>query len=90
MTPKTVIKILERKTTIPGDGYSWEEIDEAINFAITEVQKCIPMKPIREAWMPNRCPTCGADLGGDCDDGYYENPWYKYCPECRQKLEYYY
>jgi hypothetical protein len=36
----------------------------------------------------NLCPHCNADMGGDCDDGYYENPHYERCPVCGQKLDY--
>ena len=34
MTNKEAIRILDRRTTIPGDDVSWEEIDEAIDLAI--------------------------------------------------------
>lgn len=61
---------------------------ETVKVAIAEVEKAIPRKPIRESWCPNLCPTCNADLGGDCDDGYYENPYYEMCPVCRQRLDY--
>lgn len=80
------IKILERKTTIPSDDYSWEEIENAINLAILELGKQIPKQLIKEKWCPNLCPTCKADLGGECDDGYYENPYYEYCPHCGKKI----
>ena len=33
MTNQEAIAILERKTTIPGDGYTWKQIEEAINVA---------------------------------------------------------
>ena len=59
-----------------------------LEFTIHELEKCIPTKPIKESWCPNRCPNCGANLGGECDDGYYENPYYEYCPQCRQILDY--
>lgn len=87
MEPEKIIRILERKTTIPGDGFTYEEICEALDFAIREVGKYIPKAPITGAWEPNRCPTCSADLGGDCDDGYYENPRYDRCPVCGQRLD---
>lgn len=35
MTRDEAIKILERRTTIPGDGYSFEQINEAIDIAIS-------------------------------------------------------
>ena len=56
--------------------------------ALLSTHQCIPTKPIKESWCPNRCPNCGANLGGECDDGYYENPYYEYCPQCRQILDY--
>lgn len=68
--------------------HQWEPVREELEFAINEVKKCIPAKPICESWNPNRCPTCGADLGGECDDGYYQNPFYEVCPECRQALDF--
>lgn len=39
MENEKAIAILERKTTIPGDGYTWEEIEEAIKTAINALQK---------------------------------------------------
>lgn len=51
-------------------------------------------KPLRiaieacELQSPNLCPHCDADLGGDCNDGYYQNPHYERCPACGQKLKY--
>lgn len=47
----------------------------------------VPKAPITKEWNPNRCPSCGADIGGECDDGYYDNPHYTRCPECGQKLK---
>ena len=66
----------------------WEPVRAELEFAINEVKKCIPAKPIRERWNPNLCPTCGENLGGHCNDGYYENPYYEFCPSCRQILDY--
>lgn len=68
--------------------HQWEPVRNELEFAIGEVRKCIPMKPIIRAWMPNLCPNCGANLGGECDDGYYQNPCFEVCPECRQVLDY--
>lgn len=66
----------------------WEPVRKELEFAINEMKKYIPTKPIREAWSPNTCPNCGADLGGECNDGYYQNPFFEICPECRQVLNY--
>lgn len=38
MTTKEAIKILERKTTIPGDGYSFDPIEQAIDMAISALR----------------------------------------------------
>ena len=86
MEPERVIKILKRKTTIPGDGYSYDEIEEAIEFAIKEVGKCIPKKPVRASWSPSKCSTCEASLSTHLGDGYFRELWYERCPECGQKL----
>lgn len=68
--------------------HQWEPVRTELEFAINELKKCIPSKPIKERWAPNRCPNCDADLGGESDDGYYQNPYYEFCPECRQLLDY--
>lgn len=38
MTNQEAIAILERKTTIPGDGYTWEQIEEAIDVAVAALK----------------------------------------------------
>ena len=68
--------------------HQWEPVRKELEFVIVETKKCIPVKPVRENWNPNKCPTCDADLGGECDDGYYSNPFFEVCPECRQVLDY--
>ena len=88
LTPEQVVQILERGTTIPGDGWSFEQIDEALHIACREVSKQIPKPPRSGPWQPNCCPTCNADLGGKCEDGFYQNPWFDRCPACGQRLDY--
>ena len=44
MDRKQAVTILKRKTTIPGDGYTWEQINEAIDMAITVLSP--PNKPL--------------------------------------------
>ncbi len=68
--------------------HQWESVRRELEFAINELKKCIPAKPVRARWYPNHCPRCAADLGGECNDGYYQNPYYEVCPECRQLLDY--
>ncbi len=83
-TAKESVKVLQA-TLSTGQ---WQPVRTELEFAIQQCQKCIPVKPFRKRWKPNLCPTCGADLGGECDDGYYQNPFYEFCPECRQVLDY--
>lgn len=59
-----------------------------IRTAIEACELQIPKHPISKSWSPNLCPHCNADIGGDCDDGYCENPHYERCPVCGQKLDY--
>lgn len=49
MTRKEAIKILERRTTIPGDGYSFEQINEAIDIAISA------LRSVRQEQMNKVC-----------------------------------
>lgn len=44
MDRKQAVTILERKTTIPGDGYTWEQINEAIDMAIAALSP--PNEPL--------------------------------------------
>lgn len=38
MTRAEAIKILERRTTIPGDGYTFEQINEALDLALAALR----------------------------------------------------
>lgn len=44
MDRQQAVTILGRKTTIPGDGYTWEQINEAIDMAITALSP--PNEPL--------------------------------------------
>ena len=44
MDRKQAVTILKRKTTIPGDGYTWEQIIEAIDMAIAALSP--PNEPL--------------------------------------------
>lgn len=59
-----------------------------LRAAIEACELQIPKQPISKSWSPNLCPHCEADLGGVCNDGYYENPRYERCPVCGQRLTY--
>ena len=90
MNREEAISILERKTTIPGDGYTWEQIEEAINLAISSLRG-----PTREQVekMFTGCDFCGKELDdypyivahGDysSSDACYEP---SFCPLCGKPL----
>ena len=51
MDRKQAVTILKRKTTIPGDGYTWEQINEAIDMAIAALSppnEPLTLKELRE------------------------------------------
>lgn len=61
MTREEAINILDRRTTIPGDGFTWEQINEAIDMAISalrpvsreKVEKVFP-----GCWSCKSCRSC--------------------------------
>ena len=44
MDRKQAVTSMKRKTTIPGDGYTWEQINEAIDMAIAALSP--PNEPL--------------------------------------------
>ena len=62
MTQKEAIKILDRRTTIPGDGRSYEQINEAIDIAVAALRG--PTREQVEAFP--KCNYCEAEWG-TCD-----------------------
>ena len=69
-------------------GLMGERGSKHLRTAIEACELQIQKQPISKSWSPNLCPHCDADLGGVCDDGYYENPRYERCPVCGQRLTY--
>ena len=49
MTRGEAITILDRRTTIPGDGYTFEQINEAIDLAISALRP-ISREQVEKAW----------------------------------------
>lgn len=47
MTREEAIAILDRRTTIPGDGYTYEQINEAIDLALSALSP--PNEPLTQA-----------------------------------------
>ena len=90
MEIKKTIEILERKTTIPLDGESFETISKAFDIAIEALEKQVPKKPtydgdgyapdgtfVFDEWL---CPNCNSRYEVDYDN-------YDYCPNCGQKID---
>ena len=49
MTREEAINILDRRTTIPGEGFTWEQINEAIDMAISALAP-INQEQVEEMW----------------------------------------
>jgi hypothetical protein len=75
-------------TKLLNGGLMGERGSKPLRIAIEACELQIPKQPISKSWSPNLCPHCDADLGGDCNDGYYQNLHYERCPVCGQKLKY--
>lgn len=71
-------------TKLLNGGLMGERGSKPLRIAIEACELQIPKQPISKSWSPNLCPHCDADLGGDCNDGYYQNPHYERCPVCGQ------
>lgn len=96
MKIEEAIEILERKTTIPGDGCTWEQIEEAIDAAVTALRS---MQEVREPfhidrnewtaewiypeneWNLPRCSKCGCN-SKDATYGHKNN----FCPKCGRAM----
>ena len=49
MTREEAINILDRRTTIPGEGFTWEQINEAIDMAVAALRTVI-REQVEKAW----------------------------------------
>lgn len=70
MTREEAITILDRRTTIPGDGYSFESINKAIDMAISA------LRPITRDQVEKMRGEWKSYLNGDYNDKIY------YCSVC--------
>lgn len=86
MTQKEAIKILDRRTTIPGDGRSYEQINEAIDIAVAALRG-----PTREQVEALRGKWIKRDGYTECSKCEYWYPSGKveeeddrtpFCPRC--------
>lgn len=49
MTRKEAIEILDRRTTIPGDDYTYEQINEAIDLALSALRP-VSREQVEKVW----------------------------------------
>ena len=66
MDRKQAVTILKRKTTIPGDGYTWEQINEAIDMAIAALSPPNDPLPLVELRKMDGEPAWWDDGEGSC------------------------
>lgn len=96
MKREEAIAILNRRTTIPGDGYSFDDINEAIDMAINALRS-ITREQVERAW--SGCTNCKEDgegyvqkLGtysiqsGELATGPCKSWEIKFCPYCSLPL----
>ena len=72
MTREEAINILDRRTTIPGDGFTWEQINEAIDMAISAL-RLVSREQVEKAWRSE---------WEDMRETYKDIPKYR-CAQCR-------
>lgn len=85
MTTEEAIKIIRRKTSIPENGETFENIEKAFDMAVEALEKQIPKAPIQNRKERIRytsaysCPNCGRGFAGT---GIAD-----YCYHCGQALK---
>ncbi len=78
MENQKAIEVLRRKTSIPEEGESFDDISSAFDMAIAALEKQIPEKPqYTEDKIFAICKCNGKGL---------VNGW-KFCPECGQAID---
>ena len=78
------LAILKRKSSIPIEGETFDEISEAYDIAIESLEKQIPKKPEEVLGITGKktfeCMECGELI----EEGIY---MFEYCPWCGKKLK---
>lgn len=72
MTREEAINILDRRTTIPGEGFTWEQINEAIDMAISAL-RLVSLEQVEKVWRSE---------WEDMRETYKNMPKYR-CAQCR-------
>lgn len=84
------IDIISRKSSIPEEGESFDEISEAYDIAVDIMSREIPKMVTVRDWSPACCPRCGRELSEHRGDGWYTHPTFlERCTDtdCVQKLQ---
>ena len=82
MTNERMIEIIKRKTSIPLDGESWDEINEAYDMAI----KTLEDRPIAN-WKDHRwCSNCGCGIPTDVYGTSITEEEAHFCVECGARM----
>lgn len=88
MTREEAINILDRRTTIPGDGYTWEQINEAIDMAISTLRP-VSLERVEKVWRGEWKESKNFDYGfwvcskcGFVSEASVAPKLYKFCPCC--------
>lgn len=102
MTREEAANILDRRTTIPGDGYAWEQINEAIDMAISALTPptqeqmervwCAEWLNFYGDYSTAECSKCGELVEVSPDEQpqkeFFDafNKFYKFCPFCGRAM----
>lgn len=82
MTREEAIDILDRRTTIPGDGFTWEQINEAIDMAIAALAP-ISQERVEEIWRGEWLMVSdGSGVCSECNRLDKIDPLAKFCRYC--------
>lgn len=76
MEIEKAIEIISRKSSIPNEGESFEDIEKAYDMAVKALMKQMPRKPVNISNFLYTCPTCGLISSGST-----------YCHSCGQALD---
>jgi len=87
MTNKEAKIILLKEKELYAVNINTQHILNAIDLAISALEKQIPSKPIITNWNPALCPSCNEELSESMDDGYYYHYTNLKVCECGQKLK---
>lgn len=82
MTQQEAINILDRRTTIPGDGFTWEQINEAIDMAIAALAP-ISQERVEETWRGEwQMVSNGSGVCSECHRQDKIDQLAKFCRYC--------